>query len=90
MGRKMIEGKKATVRFRGDNPTESEDKLTLFKKVMAGKWGRSIEDTVCTGSVEEPTKFDGLVYDCAESDDKPTQFQRVVVECEEPTQLQGQ
>ena len=88
-GRKMIEGKKATVRFREGIPTESEDKLTPFKKVIAGQWGRSIEDTACTDSVEEPTQFDGLVYNCTESGDEPTQFQRVVSKHEVPTQLQG-
>ena len=61
----------------------------LFKKVIARKWGRSIEDTACTDSVEEPTQFNRLVYNCTESGDEPTQFQRVVSECEEPTQLQG-
>ena len=56
-GRRTVEGKKAAVKFREETLTESEDEPTPFKKVMAGKWGRSIEDTACTGSVEEPTQL---------------------------------
>ena len=55
---------------------------------MARKWGSSVEDIACAGSVEKLTQFDGVVYDHTDSDE-PTQFQRVVGEHEEPTQFQG-
>ena len=77
-GSKEIQRKKGAVEF---------NELTLFKKLVAGRRGSSFEDTACAGFVEEPTQFDGVVYNCAESDES-TQLQTMVGEYDELTQFQ--
>ena len=77
-GSKEIERKKVTMWFGEQASSEPEDELTPFKKLVAGKW---------ESSVDEPTQFNGVVYDHAESDE-PTQFQRGVGKHKEPSQFQ--
>ena len=73
--------------FNDQVSSEDEDELTPFKKLVAGRRGSSFEDTAHTGFVEEPTQFDRVVYDRAESDE-PTQLQTMVGKYNEPTQFQ--
>ena len=77
-GSKEIQRKKGTMGFNEPTP---------FKKLLAERRGSSFEDTAHTGSVEEPTQFDGVVYDHAESDES-TQLQTMAGEYNESTQFQ--
>ena len=92
LGRKKIGENKATVRFREKTLGGSEDKMTLFKKVMGRRSERSESDPLAD-SAEGPMRLDELAWEHADFGEEPTQFEEVVGAYtryfEELTQLEG-
>ena len=80
------------MRFREKAFGGSEDRMTLFKKVM-GRGSERSESDPLTNSAKGPMQLDGLAWEHAEFCKEPTQFEGVVGaytrSFEEPTQLEG-
>ena len=59
-------GKMATMRFRENTLSGSEDERMPFKKVMGGKWERSVEGSDPVADSVKPTQLDVSAWVCAD------------------------